>query len=284
VLSVALRRIAECLRHRNDYGVRGVRLVAGLVYLVEYTIRMTLFGVQIRRRPTPLAGSPEMFTLIIPTRHRLDNLQPIVRAALQLACVERVIVVNANPDERIAAWLPADHRVVAIDDAASKVGVRFSVARQYPARYYLTVDDDILLRPGQLSRLFQRLLETPAAIHGILGERYTGGADPFEHGIMRRQAEVDLLNSVHAFTSTHVEQYHRLLGTLGLPESREIQNGEDILLAGVSSGKPQVHDVGRWIMCPSTIDRRVALHQRPGFRAERADLFLRVRAATSSRG
>jgi hypothetical protein len=282
MLTVAVARVFRTIRDRRRFKARRLLLVAGVLYIVEYLVRMTLLDLQIRFGPQRSLRRHERLTIIVPVYGRLENLRPIVRSALCLPFLDRIVVVNANPQARVADWLPRDDdRVIGIDDPDSGVGVRFSVALDYPSEYYFTIDDDVILRPDQLTRLFDILVEQPEVTHGILGERYVGAAgDAFEHGLRGKEVEVDLLNSFHAFTHAHLDQYHRNLEMLGLPASREIHNGEDIVMALSGTGRPRVHAIGRWIMCPSTMDAAVALHfRRPGFRAERAELFLRVNQA-----
>ncbi|MEM7308281.1 MAG: glycosyltransferase family 2 protein [Planctomycetota bacterium] len=278
MIGLAFRRVRGSWRNLDRLRVpRHFRLLA-VFYLVEYFTRMALLGLQIRFGPHPKAR-PERLTVIVPAYGRLENLAPIVRSALCLPFLDRIIVVNGNPDARVAEWIPEDPRVVPIDDHGSGVGVRFSVASDHPADYYITFDDDMIPRPTQIARLFGALVEDPEVTHGMIGVRYTGSDErPFEFGIRGREESVDLLNGCHAFTRQHLERYHELLEALDLPPSREVHNGEDIVMSAAGAGQPRVHRLGRWIQCPSTIDPTVAIHlRRPGFRTERLELFRRAR-------
>jgi hypothetical protein len=279
MLMFALKRtwyFARAQRHlRLPAGLR----VLGNLYLVEYAARLGWLGVQLRWGAPPAGLDRERLTVIVPAYDRFENLRPIARTALALPFLERLIVVNGHPSRRLGGWLPDDPRVTSIEEPGSGVGVRFSVAERYPAPYYLTCDDDIILRPDQYARLFRELLREPGAVHGVIGARYTGRPErPFQFGIHGRETRVDVLNGVFAFTAEHLAQYHRRLALAGLPPSRELHNGEDIVLSACGDGQPRVHAVGRWIQCPSSIDERVAVHlRRAGFGAERLELFHRLR-------
>jgi hypothetical protein len=241
-----------------------------------------------RASACPVVGAklPERdkLTVILLNHKRPENVAVIARQILRAGFVGRLVISNNCQDYPIRKFVPfADSRLVLIDqDKPSGVGIRFLLARQYAAHYYLSVDDDIFLHPVQLQWIYWNLRMAHDRPHGIFGAalsaKESGNREwPFVH---RRNAttEVDILNGLFAFTRAQVEEYFRLCGEIGVADPGALMNGEDIILSFSGTARPLIHNVGTIWECASAFTPGVALHaSRPGFYEERWKLFSELR-------
>src|SRR5258708_8041661 len=114
MLSVALGTALRSLREIDRYPLSGVARAAGVLYLLEYVVRMALLELQIAYGPSPTACG-ERLTIVVPTYDRLANVRPIGCSALRLPFLERIVIVNANTNVRVAAPFPPHPRVIPVD-------------------------------------------------------------------------------------------------------------------------------------------------------------------------
>lgn len=124
----------------------------------------------------------------------------------------------------------------------------FELAREYPSRYYLRVDDDIFLHPAQLQWIYWSLRQSADRPHGIFGAAFTADKNPeqewpFVH-LRNTDATVEILNGLFAFTRDHLEEYFRLCGLLGITDQKTLMNGEDIVLSYSGDKQPLIHNIG----------------------------------------
>lgn len=253
-----------------------------------YLFRYLRWRREVRRTPRITIPGPEKLTVILLSFRRVRNMGPIVEALLRADFVERIVVSNNNPEVRIADWIRLrDERLRLIDQPRQTApGIRFELARQEPGRFFLSIDDDVLLSPEQVKRLFLALIARPEAPHGIQGEDYVGESKqtfPPYWRVDRRdyEGQVDNLNTVYAFTREHLAEMERLAGLLGLDRAAmaEMGNGEDLLVSASGAERPYIHDVGPVALCLSSHRIGVATWaSRPGFFTERKELFLKLRA------
>ena len=229
--------------------------------------------------------------VILLSHNRPQNLEILVRGALQNKFVSRVIVSNSNPQYRMADWIGIkDSRLSFVDERRKTLpGHRFVLAANQTGDYFLSIDDDIFLTPKQWARFFERLLEHEEVPHGISGQVYRPGTrfsngTPFHHRENVEQ-EVDVLIGAYAFTRVHLEQVFRLAGILQLGSLSLIGNGEDILLSFSGPSAPRIHNLGSPFLCASTSLRGVALWKsRENFWEERVKLFENIRDACHENG
>jgi hypothetical protein len=231
----------------------------------------------------PAQEGNERLTVILLNYKRPRNIEPIVRSILKAACVERVLVSNHNPRMRIRDWISlADPRIELLDQPLeSSPGLRFQIAAGQPGSYFLAIDDDVFLYPGQVSRLFSYLQQAPSVPHGIQGEIFREAGIPgpdgdlhWETNIQRVEREVDVINRVYGFTKAHALEYCRLIARLGIEVRRP--HGDDILISCSGDGKPRCHDVGWFGECLSSHRRSVATWRARGFFEGRDALYRRV--------
>ena len=226
-----------------------------------------------------LAG-PERFTAIVLSFRRPENIGPIARSVLRCAFVERLVVCNNNPDERLADWLTLrDARLRAIDrEDNGGTLVRLTLARDLPARYFLVLDDDLFLDPAQIRRVAEALVREPDRAHGIYGQiaNADGGFHDAIHGIER---EVEILNRVFAFTDEHVREFFELHRALAIDTDESPLKrtaADDILLSRCGRGRPRCHDVGPLLDCPTEGVAGIAVWRESDFSTYRSRLYERL--------
>jgi len=228
------------------------------------------------------AGMPdeEKLTVILLNHNRPQNIGHIARYILRAGFVDRLVISNnsqAYPMRRYVAI--DDPRLVLIDQAQpSGVGISFELAREHRSRYYLRIDDDIFLHPAQLQWLYWRLRQSPDVPHGIFGAAHASDRSPaVEWPFVHRRycnGPVDILNGLFAFTREHLNEYFSLCGLLGIGDTKQLMNGEDIVMSFAGNGKPLIHNIGRIWECASEASAGVALHRtRPRFYEERWKMF-----------
>lgn|GEM_PF-781088 len=240
----------------------------------------------LRRDPPPVYDGEERLTVVLMSYERIANMAPLVAACLQCPFVERVVLSNNNPAYRIARWVRSkDPRLTLIDQPeATRPGIRFDLAREFPADFYLTVDDDLFLSPVQIRDLFVALVDQPTVPHGIFGQCYIGREATlpqlfgWQNNFQREDTSVDVLNRVYALHRQHIERYFAFLEALDIQNSREIGNGEDVIVSQTGDGAPRIHDLGPWFDCILADDPHIALHHVvPDFMRAREELFLDLR-------
>lgn len=233
---------------------------------------------------SPMVGTgvaeDDKLTVIVLNHKRPENVGQIAQYVLRAGFVGRLIISNNSQDYPIGQFIKVrDPRLVLLDQPEpSGVGISFELARDYPSRYYLRVDDDIFLHPAQLQWLYWSLRQSADRPHGIFGAAFSADKTPelewpFVH---RRNAcmPVDILNGLFAFTRAHLEEYFRLCALLGIADQKTLMNGEDIVLSFSGDRKPLIHPIGQIWECASEASPGVALHQsRPRFYEERWKLF-----------
>lgn len=221
----------------------------------------------------------ERLTVILLSFKRVRNLDPIARSLACLDCVNRIVVCNNNPAYRMADWISLRDPRLSLRDQAVETycGIRFQIARRESSEYFLAVDDDVFLQPEQAQALFEALLASPDRVHGIRGQVFPAG--PVRGGgkaVERRDADVDVLNQVYAFTRRHVEELFRIAAAIG--ESVADCIADDMLVSFAGEAKPRCHEFGKVLRCLSA--RRVGLasyRTLPDFQPRRARILEALR-------
>lgn len=233
---------------------------------------------------SPMVGTgipeSEKLTVIVLNHKRPENVGQIAQYVLRAGFVGKLIISNNSQEYPIEQYIKVkDPRLVLLNQAEpSGVGISFELAREYPARYYLRVDDDIFLHPAQLQWIYWNLRQSADRPHGIFGAAFLPEKDPEQEWpfVHRRNADitVEILNGLFAFTREHLEEYFRLCGLLGITDQKALMNGEDIVLSYSGHKKPLIHNIGPIWECASEASPGVALHQsRPRFYEERWKMF-----------
>jgi Glycosyl transferase family 64 domain len=234
----------------------------------------------------PVQTNGRSCVVVLLSHNRPQNLEILVRGALQNGFVRKIIVSNSNPKFHLADWVKvSDARLQLIDEKQPTLpGHRFVIAAAERGDYFLSVDDDIFFTPKQWAGFFECLLRDGEVPHGISGQLYRPGTvfsngSPFHHR-ENIEAEVDVLIGAYAFTRVQLNKVFKLADALHLGSLSQIGNGEDILLSFAGSRASRIHDLGRPLLCASTSLKGVALSQtRVNFWDERIHLFEAAQAA-----
>lgn len=238
-------------------------------------------------KPGPRIETGDKTCVVVLLSHnRPQNMESLVRGALQNRFVKKVVVSNSNPKFRMADWIKAgDTRLQLIDETQKTLpGHRFVIAAAEPADYFLSVDDDIFLTPAQWAGFFQHLVRNEEVPHGVSGQLYRPGIQFTNGSVFHHrenvEAEVDVLIGAYAFTRVHMERVFQLAEALRLGSLSGVGNGEDILLSFAGVRQARIHDFGKLFLCASTSLPGVALWKsRENFWDERAKLFESVQDA-----
>ena len=139
----------------------------------------------------------ERCAVVILSYKRPENIEMLVRSALQCDCVGRVWVHNNNQDFRLRDWVRVCDPRVSLVEAPKPVlhGVRWALSlADQVHHFFLSIDDDVFLSPEQISFLFESLVHDPSVPHGCDGEVHdvgisfgvpmrNGGLYPFRTGV-----------------------------------------------------------------------------------------------------
>ncbi len=236
------------------------------------------------RLPLSLAGpsTNERLVVVIPTFHesRVRNLAPLVRACLQCRFVSRVIVSSHNPDVRMRQWVSLRDGRVEVREYGRRFGCGhvWKVANEEDAPYFLIIDDDQLLAPWQISRLFRHLIARPDVPHGLTGA--LGGMYK-----VRCDMDVDALYNLYAVTKAHLHRYEALAHALetvhGIPSNDIEYVADDVLISHAGTGRPRIHDAGFLLRCHTGNTPGVATFKEQDFDARRRRVEAAVRAVTA---
>ena len=222
--------------------------------------------------------------VIIQNFARPQNIGLIVRTALRCRFVDRVVLSNNNPEIGLAQLgLPSDRRLQLMQqDRRMQCGTRYDIAADLPHGHFMSLDDDVFLRPEQITALHAALTRRPTCPHGLFGQtwreveghaetRWTLKGVPLNH-----TGPVDVLNCVVAFTARHVQTYHSVLERIGRSGSDGIGPADDIVISASGSERPRCHDFGRVLTCASTDDPGIAAFLQPGVATYREGIFREV--------
>ncbi len=210
-------------------------------------------------------------------------MEPLARSCLRCGWIDNIVIINNNPNEKIANWVRLkDPRIMLIDEGVNKGAMqRYIYASQSDGRFFVSVDDDIFLTPEQLSTLFEHLLENPTAPHGMFGQRWLGAhatnpQQSFLNCVQGVDDDVDILNRVYFFTKEHAIECLRLAKLAGYTTDEELRTlspVDDILLAFSGTKRVRCHNVGICIDCPSQAEPTIAQWMQKNFLKMRMILY-----------
>jgi hypothetical protein len=200
---------------------------------------------------------------------RLRHLNHQIRNLLKCQFVEKIVVSCHNPTIKIKEHVKVqDQRLVLMNQSVPRgCGYRWSVARAFPAEYFVVVDDDIVLFPWQLRVLFERLLEEPKIPHGLSGMIHREDGELEFH--QRENIPVHYLTEIYAVTKEHVEHYFEMVSLIekqeeDLPEAIE-RLGDFIVISQTGVQNPKIHKAGRIFRDETYNAQGVAMHKEEHF-------------------
>jgi hypothetical protein len=138
----------------------------------------------------------------------------------------------------------------------------------------IVVDDDILIFPWQLRRLFLHLIAEPEGPHGFTGMLHA--TDEEFRYCERDELSVDCLCEVYAVTRQHLERYAELEEFLSRDGeiAKTIEAAADFMvISRCGSRKPRIHDGGHLFRCRTFERPGVAVHKGQGFWSGAADVW-----------
>ncbi|MEZ5317437.1 MAG: glycosyltransferase family A protein [Vicinamibacterales bacterium] len=213
---------------------------------------------------------PSSLTVLVAFHHpaRMRHLDGHVRNVLACPFVERLVVLNDNPEVALAPRVAcADPRLIVIDQPRSHgCGHRWVVARRFRPDHLVVIDDDVLLRPSQIARLFRALLAEPDRVHGFSGLVETG--DGRLEAVGGATRSVDLVMETYALTGAHLDRYAALRDRLAITaERRALIDGalDFVLVSRAGDERPMIHRIGRVLRCETFDTPGIAVHQTAGF-------------------
>jgi hypothetical protein len=211
---------------------------------------------------------------------RPKNLPWIAKSLLKNKFISRVIVSNNNPQMRMEDWFDFnDERLELMNQKVRRLpGYRFEIARHLQEEYIICIDDDLYLRPDQILKLYTELLHNPGVPHGVWGQRFFKDGDEltWKDGIRNLDSEIDVMNRAYFLTRTHIENFVKIINLLGFKRIEDLQFVDDIVLSFSGSGRPQCHDVGPLLDCPSKDADDIAVWRENEFFSDRIRFYERL--------
>ncbi len=224
--------------------------------------------------PSPV-GKGEM-TAIVLSYKRPQNMDAIVRSLLATPSVGTVIVSNNNPEISIEKWIMIqDSRLRILNQKEHRcTPERMHIASRCPGELFLTVDDDLFLRPDQYEIVCTALRSDPTRVHGMFGTDCT--SDGSFLTIRTGDRDVDILNRIYGFSQTHVSAFAALVKSLrssGISVPENDNTWDDIILSFSGTGRPRSHHIGCYLDCPTQGTRHIAVWREDGFFEKRRKLY-----------
>jgi hypothetical protein len=200
---------------------------------------------------------------------RARHLPSQVRNLLKCSFVDRIVISNHNPRIDLAPLLAVPrNRVVLVSNKEERgCGYRWRVAQRFKCDYLIVIDDDMLLFPSQIARLFMHLVSEPSVPHGTCGMLQVAKGDLEYHA--EQEMTVDCLSEVYALTTTHLTRYAALEARLSqdIVTEEAIQCYADFaVISRTGAYKPKIHNVGHLFRCATFKETGIAVHRKDGFR------------------
>jgi hypothetical protein len=202
---------------------------------------------------------------------RLKHISSQVRNLLKCKFVERIVISNHNPQLKIEDYVNiSDPRLVFVNQEVRRgCGYRWLVANEVSANYLIVMDDDILLFPWQVQKLFLSLVAEPDYPHGLAGMvRQENGSMDYHQ---KQDRQVDYLCEIYAVTAKQLERYIHVQGCIvsysDAAKSLD-QTADFIVVSRTGSEKPKIHYVGHILRCPTFNQAGVAVHKEKAFQED----------------
>ena len=237
-----------------------------LIQKIKFSLRHGLWVLNAYLSKPISLNVPQKVTVLITyyNQVRMRHINHQIRSLLKCTFVDKVIVSNHNPEVKINGLINIeDGRLVILNqDVKRKCGYRWQIAKELEGEYFVVIDDDILLFPSQLKKLFERLISEPEIPHGFSGMIHLKDGN-FQYR-ERENINVHYLCEVYAVTRTQVARYFEMLGILAkqdktLPDAVE-HLGDFIVISQTGIQNPKIHKVGRIIKSETFKASGVANH------------------------
>ncbi|GIK40319.1 MAG: hypothetical protein BroJett011_41520 [Chloroflexota bacterium] len=198
----------------------------------------------------------------------MEHIEPQVRNILKCNFVDKLIISNHNPDVHIDDRIKIkDKRLVFINQNVKRgCGYRWLIADELDPEYLIVVDDDILLFPSQLAKLFKHLVNEPEIPHGISGFLHLENSELEFHE--KENRTVDFLCETYAVTRNHLNRYMELKKLVAKNDAlnQMIDSAADfMIISQTGSRNPKIHHVGRLFKASTFKQAGVAVHKEENF-------------------
>lgn len=199
---------------------------------------------------------------------RMKHINHQIRNLLKCDFVEKVIISNHNPDINIEALInvTSDRVVVRNQQIRRGCGYRWWVANDFSPEFLIVADDDLLLFPRQIKKLFAALIHEPQMPHG-----FAGMIQQSDYALEYHQKEnriVDYLCEIYAITGEQLKQYTKLSREIIKDETLKNMvefSADFIITSRTGSQKPHIHHTSHILRCPSFNQTGVAVHREQVF-------------------
>ena len=220
-----------------------------------------------------MAGGKPVFTAIILSFRRPQNIAKICRALLKTPSVRKVILSNNNPAVHIRDWIDiSDERLIIIEQpTVTACPIRFLLAQRDDGESFLFIDDDLFLLPQQLEKLCNSFRADSSVPLGIQGHVHI----PSEHALLcglYGTRRVDGLNRVYLCNRAHIDAFFRIVEQLGMPSGSAAWNSnywDDMVLSRCGGRRPRILEIGAFIDCPTSGAPGIAVWKERDFFASR---------------
>jgi len=221
----------------------------------------------------------EKLCVVLLSYKRMRNMCHIVDSLLLCDFVHEIILSNNNPEVRMEDFMRIrDPRLRIINQSVRCLpNKRYELARDLDADYFLCIDDDLFLTPGQVRKLFMALIENPAVPHGVIGQDFLIDGEKIHpcKRLCRKSRETDVIMWAYAFTREHLVRYFRLLDQLNI-DSADLLS-DDMFISFSGKGRARCENLGNMLRCGSSDDEDKAIWMERGFFEQRCRLYLQCR-------
>jgi hypothetical protein len=185
-----------------------------------------------------------LFTYFSPVRMKHINHQ--LRNIFKCDFVGQVIISNHNPDVDIASLIKVmDERIKVVNQNVRRgCGHRWLVANEFSPEYLIVVDDDVLIFPGQLKKLFEALVTEPEMPHGFAG--MVQHSDGYLEYRQEEERSLDYICEIYALTGAEPQ---RPRGEGGPPAS----NAAPVKIKGLLKSNETISGHGACLWIPRLI-------------------------------
>jgi len=199
---------------------------------------------------------------------RMKHINHQIRNILRCEFVGQIIVSNHNPNVKIESFIDVqDKRLTVLNqDVHRGCGYRWLVADKYSPEYLIVIDDDILIFPWQLKKLFSSLVASPDIPHGFAGMIHH--KNDFLEYREKENKTVDYICEIYAITGEQLKRYYVLRDQmLNNPPLTDVVDfaADFVLISHTGHHKPKIHDGGRLFRCPTYNKKGIAVHQESEF-------------------
>lgn len=215
---------------------------------------------------------------------RPQNMDRIIRNALESKYIDKIILSNNNPEVNLTEWLSLEEYDIELinQPVPTLYTKRWEIASERDYPFFFCPDDDLFLTAEQIDYVLEALFTNPAVPHGIAGQIkcFRQGKPFLDSDVVRVDSEVDVLNRCYFFSKAHIETTLRLAKEVGYSNINEARYMEDGLMSFSGASRPLIHDVGELASCPTSVQKGVATWREDEFTQTRINGYLKLQALT----